>query len=117
MFALGSVAGFLTLGFLADTVGRKPTIWFYYLGALVVSLCYFLLVRDRNALLATAAANGFFSSGQFAWMTIYLPELLPTRVRGTAMSLVFDTSRRGEADREGIGEDEAVHRGWSTAQS
>jgi len=93
MFALGSVAGFLTLGFLADTVGRKPTIWFYYLGALVVSLCYFLLVRDRNALLATAAANGFFSSGQFAWMTIYLPELFPTRVRGTAMSLVFDTSR------------------------
>jgi MFS family permease len=38
-------------------------------------------------------ANGFFSSGQFAWMTIYLPELFPTRVRGTAMSLVFDTSR------------------------
>jgi MFS family permease len=93
MFALGSVAGFLTLGFLADTAGRKPTIWFYYLGALVVSLCYFLLVRDRNALLATAAANGFFSSGQFAWMTIYLPELFPTHVRGTAMSLVFDTSR------------------------
>jgi len=40
-----------------------------------------------------AGANGFFSSGQFAWMTIYLPELFPTRVRGTAMSLVFDSSR------------------------
>ena len=26
-------------------------------------------------------------------MTIYLPELFPTRVRGTAMSLVFDSSR------------------------
>ena len=33
------------------------------------------------------------SSGQFASMTIYLPELFPTRVRGTAISLVFDTSR------------------------
>jgi MFS family permease len=93
MFGLGSVAGFLTLGFFADAVGRKPTIWFYYLGALVVSLCYFLFVRERTALLVMAAANGFFSSGQFAWMTIYLPELFPTRVRGTAMSLVFDTSR------------------------
>ena len=93
MFSLGSVAGFLMLGFFADTVGRKTTIWFYYLGALMVTLCYFLFVRDRNALLVMAGVNGFFSSGQFAWMTIYLPELFPTRVRGTAMSLVFDTSR------------------------
>jgi MFS family permease len=93
MFSLGSVAGFLTLGFFADTVGRKPTIWFYYLGALVVTLCYFLFARERTALLMMAGVNGFFSSGQFAWMTIYLPELFPTRVRGTAMSLVFDTSR------------------------
>jgi MFS family permease len=93
MFSLGSVAGFLMLGYFADTVGRKPTIWFYYLGALVLSLCYFLLVREQKALLVMAGANGFFSSGQFAWMTIYLPELFPTRVRGTAMSLVFDTSR------------------------
>ena len=92
-FSLGSVAGFLTLGFFADTVGRKPTIWFYYLGALVVTLCYFLFARERTALLVMAGVNGFFSSGQFAWMTIYLPELFPTRVRGTAMSLVFDTSR------------------------
>ena len=93
MFGLGSGAGFLTLGFFADAVGRKPTIWFHYLGALVASLCYFLFVRERNALLVMAGVNGFFSSGQFAWMTIYLPELFPTHVRGTAMSLVFDTSR------------------------
>jgi hypothetical protein len=46
------------------------------------ALSYFLLVHQRNALLVMAWANGFFSSGQFAWMTIYLPELFPTRVRG-----------------------------------
>ena len=89
MFAVGSIAGFLSLGFLADMLGRKPTIWLYYLGALVFSLCYFLLIRQRNAVLIMAGANGFFSSGQFAWMTIYLPELFPTRIRGTAMSLVL----------------------------
>jgi MFS family permease len=93
IFAIGSIAGFLSLGFLADSLGRKPTIWLYYLGALVLSLSYFLLTRQRNAVLVMAGANGFFSSGQFAWMTIYLPELFPTRVRGTAMSLVFDSSR------------------------
>jgi MFS family permease len=93
MFSIGSVAGFIALGLLADSLGRKPTIWLYYLGAVLFSFCYFLLVRERNGYLAAAAANGFFSSGQFAWMTIYLPELFPTRVRGTAMSLVFDGSR------------------------
>jgi MFS family permease len=59
----------------------------------VLSLCFFLLVKERNAVLIMAAATGFFTSGQFAWMTIYLPELFPTQVRGTAMSLVFDSSR------------------------
>ena len=93
MFSIGSVAGLLALGLLADSLGRKATIWLYYLGALLFSLCYFLLVRERDAFLTMAAANGFFSTGQFAWMTIYLPELFPTRVRGTAMSLVFDSSR------------------------
>ena len=93
MFSIGSVAGFIMLGYLADTIGRKPTIWLYYQGALVLSLCFFLLVRERNAVLIMAAATGFFTSGQFAWMTIYLPELFPTQVRGTAMSLVFDSSR------------------------
>jgi MFS family permease len=93
MFSAGSIIGFLAMGLLADLVGRKPTIWFYYLGALVLSLCFFLLATNRYALLITAAATGFFSSGQFAWMTVYLPEMFPTRVRGTAMSLVFDTSR------------------------
>jgi MFS family permease len=65
----------------------------YYLGALVLSLCFFQLVRDRHMLLVMAAANGFFCAGQFAWMTVYLPELFPTRVRGSAISLVFDSSR------------------------
>lgn len=93
MFGAGSVVGYLAFGLLADTLGRRLAIWLYYLGALVLSLCFFLLVTDRRALVVMAATTGFFSSGQFAWMTIYLPELFPTRVRGTAISLVFDTSR------------------------
>jgi MFS family permease len=93
MYNAGGIAGYLVLGWLADTFGRKPTIWLYYLGALGLSLCFFLLVHDMRALLLMAAANGFFTTGQFAWMTIYLPELFPTPVRGSAMCLVFDGSR------------------------
>jgi MFS family permease len=93
MFSAGAIAGYLVLGWLADIFGRKPATWLYYLGALGVSLCFFLLVQDTRALLVMAAATGFFTNGQFAWMTIYLPELFPTRVRGSAISLVFDSSR------------------------
>jgi MFS family permease len=53
----------------------------------------FLFVTERPALLIAAAANGFFTTGQFSWLTIYLPELFPTSVRGSAMSLVFEGSR------------------------
>jgi len=67
--------------------------WLYYLGALGFSLCFFLLVNDRRVALVMAAAIGFFTNGQYAWMTIYLPELFPTHVRGSAISLVFDGSR------------------------
>jgi MFS family permease len=93
IFSIGSIAGYLTLGLLADILGRKPTTWLFYLGALLFSLCLFLLVRDGATLLVMSAASGFFSSGQFTWMTIYLPELFPTRARATAMSMVFDGSR------------------------
>lgn len=93
IFSTGAIVGYIVLGLMADSLGRKPTIWLYYLGALIVSLCLFLLVRDQYLLLMLVAASGFFLSGQMAWMTIYLPELFPTRVRGTAMSLVFDSSR------------------------
>jgi MFS family permease len=89
----GSIAGYLALGWLVDIFGRKPIIWLYYLGALGLSLYFFLLVKDRHILLAMAAATGFFTNGQFAWMTVYLPELFPTSVRGSAMCLVFDGSR------------------------
>ncbi len=93
VFNVGSIAGYLVFGLLADGFGRKPSLCVYYVGALGFSLWFFLGVNNWLAVLAIATATGFFASGQFAWMTIYLAELFPTRVRGSAMSIVFDGSR------------------------
>jgi len=92
-YNIGTVAGYVVFGVLADWRGRKPTIQLYYVGAFVMSLGLFLFVKSPNVMLLVAGINGFFTLGQFSWMSVYLPELFPTAVRGTAISLVFNASR------------------------
>jgi len=92
-YNLGGILGFLVFGVLADTWGRKPTMLLYYVGAVVLVLVLFGAVQDPSTFLMVAAVNGFFTAGQFAWMPVYLPELFPTAVRGSAISLVFDVTR------------------------
>src|SRR5215510_15106308 len=60
----------------------------YYVGAFVMTIGLFLFVRSASVMLLVAVINGFFTLGQFSWMPVYLPELFPTAVRGTAISLV-----------------------------
>ena len=92
-YNLGGVLGFVVFGVLADTWGRKPTMVLYYAGAVVLVLVLFRVVQDPFTFLMVAAVNGFFTTGQFAWMPVYLPELFPTDARGSAISLVFDVTR------------------------
>src|SRR5919199_130973 len=93
VYNLGMIVGYLMFGVLADVWGRKPTTLLYYVGSFVMVVILFQLVHDPGLLLVAAAVNGFFTSGIFAWMPIYLPELFPTHVRGSAISIVFDSSR------------------------
>ena len=92
-YNIGTVAGYILFGALADRRGRKPTIQLYYVGSFVMSVALFLFVSSPGVMLLVAGINGFFTLGQFSWMSVYLPELFPTAVRGTAISLVFNASR------------------------
>ena len=46
-----------------------------------------------TTLLTIAALLGCFSSGQFTWMSTWLPELYPTRMRATGAGFIFNASR------------------------
>ncbi|HLH27217.1 MAG TPA: MFS transporter [Chloroflexota bacterium] len=92
-YNLGAIVGFLALGTVADLWGRKPATFLFFLGSVVIVELLFLGVHEPRLLLFAAAVNGFFTSGLFTWMPIYTPEVFPTYVRGSAISMVFDSSR------------------------
>jgi MFS family permease len=91
----GGIVGFITLGFLADAIGRKPTAILYYLMCLVLTPLVYLWgqSQDIGVVLFLVGVFGFFTLGIWAWAPVWLPELYPTRMRGTAVAFVFNAPR------------------------
>jgi MFS family permease len=92
-YTAGTIGGYIGFGFLADAFGRKPITVLYFALSLLLTPVMFLWVADPNLLLVCAALLGFFASGQFTWMSTWLPELFPTRMRATGAGFVFNASR------------------------
>jgi len=92
-YTAGSVAGYVSFGFLADKFGRKPITITFFVISLIVTPIFFFLTKDLTWLLALAFVTGAFTNGQFTWMASWLPELYPTRVRATALAFVFNAPR------------------------
>src|SRR6202167_6356880 len=67
-YNLGAIAGYITLGFLADAIGRKPIVMVFFAMALVMTPVLFLWTTDLNMLLLAACVHGFFTLGQYSWM-------------------------------------------------
>jgi MFS family permease len=92
-YNVGAIAGYISLGFLADRFGRKPTAMAFFAAAFVMTPVLFLWTSDLQLLLLAAAANGFFTLGQYSWMPVWLPELFPTPVRATGVAFGFNAPR------------------------
>jgi MFS family permease len=85
--------GFISLGFLADSIGRKPTVMLWYGACLVLTPVVYLWAEDITVLLVCVGIFGFFTLGIWAWAPVWLPELFPTRMRGTAIAFAFNAPR------------------------
>jgi MFS family permease len=92
-YNVGSVIGYVGFGFLADAFGRKPVTLFFFAMALLLTPVMFLWTHDLNLLLVAGGLLGLFASGQFTWMSTWLPELFPTRLRATGVGLIFNGPR------------------------
>jgi len=92
-YNVGAILGYISLGFFADAVGRKPVVLGFVALAWLTTPVVFVWTHDLNLLLVAAVVNGFFSLGLYSWMPVWLPELFPTRIRATGVAFVFNTPR------------------------
>ena len=109
---LGAFAGYVSFGWLADKLGRRPTFLIYMLGAALLTPIYGAS-RSEHTLLLLGPAIGFLGTGFFSLFGAMLAELYPTAVRGSGQGFVYNIGRGFSslapwtvgffADRYGIG--------------
>jgi MFS family permease len=89
---VGTFFGYILFGYIADLYNRKYTyISFLVIAALLVPV--FAFVRSPDALLLLGPLVGFFGTGYFSGFVVIASELFPTRLRATAMGLVYNIGR------------------------
>ena len=114
----GAYLGYLSFGWLADRIGRRPAFAAYVVGAAIVTPLYGLVPRFAGAnaepiLLALGPLIGFLGTGFFALFGAMLAELYPTRLRGAGQGFTYNFGRGMSAlapyavgyiaDRTGLG--------------
>ena len=88
-----AIFGFISLGFCADWIGRRPTAMIWYAACLILTPVVYMWAGSMGALLIAVTVFGFFTGGIWAWAPIWLPELFPTRMQGTAVAFCFNAPR------------------------
>jgi MFS family permease len=93
LYAIGEILGCIGFGWLAETWGRRFTLVFYLAGSILITPIVFLLVKDAPIVVLLQIPNGFLTGGIYGWYAIHPPELFPTSIRSTAISIIFNSAR------------------------
>ncbi len=93
---VGMWFGYVTFGFIGDTVGRKRTYVTYLLAASILLPLYGFL-RTPLVLLALGPFVAFFGTGYYSGFGALTAELYPTAVRGTAQGFTYNLGRVASA--------------------
>ena len=92
-FNLGGLVGTLATVPLAKHLGRRPMYALYYLLAGIAVMCAFGLPMASHTRLYMYFFIGLTVFGVFGSFTYYLPELFPTRLRGTGAGFCYNAGR------------------------
>ena len=94
---LGAYAGYLTFGFIADRLGRRPTFVLFMIGAAVLAPVYGQYARSPLVLMLAGPLLGYFSSGHFSMFGSFVAELFPARIRATGQGTSYNIGRMAGA--------------------
>ena len=92
-FNLGGLVGTLLTIPAAMYLGRRPMFAIYFLGSAAALMAAFGLPMDPHTRLYMYFPIGLTVFGVFSSFTFYLPELYPTRLRGTGSGFTYNSGR------------------------
>jgi len=92
-FNLGGLFGTLLTIPVAKVLGRRPMFMIYFLASAVALYITFAAPMDPHTRLYMYFLIGLTIFGIFGSFTFYLPELFPTRLRGTGAGFCYNAGR------------------------
>jgi MFS family permease len=93
---VGMWFGYVTFGYIGDTIGRKRTYVAYLVTAAALILVYTSL-RAPLALLVLGPFVAFFATGYFSGFGAVTSEIYPTGIRATAQGFTYNLGRVASA--------------------
>ena len=91
--ALGSLACYAIFLFMNTEWRRKTVLLVFFLGSFITTIMMLYIPHSLAGLFMLLPINGFFTLGSWVVFPIYLPELYPTRLRGTGAGFCFTVGR------------------------
>jgi MFS family permease len=88
----GMFPGYISFGFVADRLGRRPA-FFIYLFAAACAVPIYAMARRPWEILLLGAVVAFFGTGFFSGSGIVGAELFPTRLRARALGFTYNGAR------------------------
>ncbi|HEV2718430.1 MAG TPA: MFS transporter [Thermoanaerobaculia bacterium] len=93
----GAFFGYISFGWIADRIGRRPAFTFFMIASAVVVPLFAFYARTPATLLTLGPLVGFFVHGYFSLFGAMLAELFPTRIRASAQGFCYNSGRVASA--------------------
>ena len=90
---VGAFIGYISFGWIADRIGRRPAFTAFMIGATIVVPLFAFHARTPLTLLIIGPLVGYFAHGYFSLFGAMLAELFPTRIRASAQGFCYNGGR------------------------
>lgn len=97
LLQFGAFLGYISFGWIADRLGRRPAFTLFMIAATIVVPLFAFYARTPLMLLAICPLVGYFAHGYFSLFGAMLAELFPTHIRASAQGFCYNGGRFASA--------------------